>query len=103
MVPETLMLMYDYLLKNIDPVLYEKLGNSAKLFFVTCFIQLFCNLENSDVVYTILDMIFLLGDGSTYSTMNSKDKKPVTRKKRFDRTSQLLVCIALAMTMQVRD
>lgn len=54
--------------------------------------------------YTIFDILFILGDSCTNSTYEEQTKRDVDeRNNPIDRTTQLLICIALALMKQVID
>jgi len=64
---------------------------------------LFTN-QDVELGYTVLDMLFLLGDPC--ASANHKEPKKIPFDAEYnclDRTSQLLISIALAVTRVVKD
>ena len=77
--------------KEIDEERYEQVGKAAKLYFIKNFINLFSDLGHStkEMSYTILDLLFILGNSTaakTYSEMTKKNevmwKTPLTEEQK---------------------
>jgi hypothetical protein len=80
--------------------MFEILGNVPSLVFIRHFINLFSEFVHKEIALAILDLLFAFGSG--YSTGTVTDPEiGVDNESPLCRTSQLLICIALAMTRQV--
>jgi hypothetical protein len=80
--------------------MFEILGNIPSLVFIRHFINLFSEFVNKDISLAILDLLFAFGSGYTTGTATDPEIR-VNDEILLCRTSQLLICIALAMTRQV--
>jgi hypothetical protein len=91
---------FNYIFEQIDPEMFEILGNIPSLVFIRHFINLFTEFENEKISLAIIDLLFAFGSGYTTSTVTDPEIR-VDDDISLCRTSQLLICIALVMTRQV--
>lgn len=98
--PDLLSKTFNRIFEQIDPEMFEILGNIPSLVFIRHFINLFTEFVNKDIQLAILDLLFAFGTG--YSTSTATDPEiPIDGEILLCRTSQLLISIALVMTRQV--
>ena len=94
--PDVLSKTFNFIFEHIDPEMFEILGNIPSLVFIRHFVNLFTEFPNISISAAIIDMLFAFGSGTTKGTVTD----PVTpsNESNLCRSSQLLVCVALAMT-----
>ena len=94
--PDVLSKTFNFIFEHIDPEMFEILGNIPSLVFIRHFVNLFTEFPNISISAAIIDMLFAFGSGTTTGTVTD----PVTpsNESNLCRSSQLLVCVALAMT-----
>ena len=74
--------LFGEMFKRIDKFREEKVGFAAKLFFMKCFINLFCDIgAKKEMSYTILDLLFILGDSTTCHTYSSMKGQEIDDRK----------------------
>ena len=71
--PQVLVKVFKYLLDLMDPISSKILGEMPELVFQKHFTNLFSEFKNRALVDSIFDMLFLLGCGSTASTLSEPD------------------------------
>ena len=98
--PDVLSKTFNRIFEQIDPEMHEILGNIPSLVFIRHFINLFTEFVNKDISLAIFDLLFAFGSGSSTSTATDPETL-ISDEIVLCRTSQLLICIALAMTRQV--
>lgn len=98
--PDVLSKTFNFIFEHIDPEMFEILGNIPSLVFIRHFINLFTEFIHKEVSLAILDLLFAFGSGYTTCTVTDPEVR-VDDEILLCRTSQLLICIALAMTRQV--
>ena len=94
--PDVLSKTFNFIFEQIDPETFKILGNIPSLVFIRHFVNLFTEFPNISISAAIIDMLFAFGSGTTTGTVTD----PVTpsNDSNLCRSSQLLVCVALAMT-----
>lgn len=94
--PDVLSKTFNFIFEHIDPETFKILGNIPSLVFIRHFVNLFTEFPNISISAAIIDMLFAFGSGTTTGTVTD----PVTpsNDSNLCRSSQLLVCVALAMT-----
>lgn len=88
---------FNFIFEHIDPEMFEILGNIPSLVFIRHFINLFTEFVHKEISLAIFDLLFAFGSGYTTSTVTDPEIS-VDDEILLCRTSQLLICIALAMT-----
>lgn len=98
--PDVLSKTFNRIFEQIDPEMFGILGDTPSMVFIRHFVNLFTEFVNQDISLAILDLLFAFGSGSITSTITDPETY-VNDEIVLCRTSQLLVCIALAMTRQI--
>lgn len=80
--------------------MYQLLEAPSNVVFATHFIGLFQEFDNPLICTAILDLLFVFGSGCTTATITDPNSF-VGADTPLCRTSQILICTALAMTRQV--
>jgi len=71
--PDVLSKTFNRIFEQIDPEMFEILGNIPSLVFIRHFINLFAEFANKDISLAIFDLLFAFGNGSNTCTVTDPE------------------------------
>jgi hypothetical protein len=71
--PDVLSKTFNRIFEQIDPEMFELLGNIPSLVFIRHFINLFTEFANKEISLAVLDLLFAFGNGSSTSTVTDPE------------------------------
>ena len=93
--------MFNELFEVIDPHCYSIMKDLPGAVFVRYFMTLFSEMKRESISLAIMDMILLVGSGSTTSTLSNPEPVAVSGSRPLCRTYQLLLAIGLAILRMI--